>query len=375
MSDTAPLSGEFLAAIIEHVAHPVFVKDREHRFVLVNRALCEMVGYPRSKMLGKTDHDFFPAEEADFFRQKDLEMFSTEATVRIDEEPITTAAGEKRVLATTKVPYRNEAGEVTHVVGIISDITDIKRARDTLLNAKQELERRVAERTAELVAAQHDLMRADRLAVLGQLAGGLAHQLRNPLGAIQNAVTLIRGPGLSETQQHALAIIVEEIRRADRTISDLLDYARVRPAEKRPVPVLQLIEDTLDLEQVPDGVRVSLQGDLGAAVSIDAGQVQSALANVVRNGLEAMEEGGELHVAVSDRGGVVQIAISDSGSGVPAEMRERLFEPLVTTKPQGSGLGLSTARNLVENQGGRIYAAERPGWGATFVIELPGCVM
>ena len=100
-----------------------------------------MVGYPKSEMLGKTDHDFFPAEEADFFRQKDLEMFSTEATVRIDEEPITTSAGEKRVLATTKVPYRDDAGEVTHVVGIISDITDIKRARDTLLNAKQELER------------------------------------------------------------------------------------------------------------------------------------------------------------------------------------------------------------------------------------------
>jgi PAS domain S-box-containing protein len=129
-------SAEFMSAIVQHVAHPIFVKDRDFRFVVINRAFVELLGHEPDNVIGKTDYDFFPEEEADFFRRKDVEMFSSEAVVKIEEEPITDVNGDLHILATTKVPYRNGDGEVTHLIGIIKDITLLKRA-ETALSEKQ----------------------------------------------------------------------------------------------------------------------------------------------------------------------------------------------------------------------------------------------
>ena len=371
MDFTTQMSPEFLAAIVDHVARPIFVKDRDYRFVLVNRALCQMLGYSRAQMLGKTDYDFFPQVEADFFRAKDLEMFSTGAVVSIEEERITDASGELHILATVKVPYRDSSERVSYLVGIIDDITRVKRAEDALRQANEELERRVAERTAELAAAQQALLRRERLAMLGQLAGGLAHQLRNPLGAISNAQALLRKADLAESHRLALQVIDEEVRRADRTIADLLDYARVRPPERRSVVAREVLEGAIGQERVPERISVVLEAEPEVRAWIDPQQVQSALGNVVRNAIEAMPDGGTLRVRAANGPGCVQIVISDSGQGVDAQDAPRLFDPLVTTKPLGIGLGLSTARNLIENQGGTIRYTGSPGHGAEFTVELP----
>lgn len=366
-----PPSVDFLAAIIDNVARPIFVKNRRFEFVLINRAFAEMAGHARHEMLGKTDYDFFAFEEADFFRRKDIEMFSRQATVVIDEEPLTDASGQRHVLATTKVPYRDEHGRVTHLFGIISDITKIKLAEETLRDANEELERRVAERTAALADAQEELIRKERLAVLGQLAGGVAHQLRNPLGAIQNAAALLRHGPLEQEQVEVLAMIDEEVARADRTISALLDYARVRPPQVRRVTMVDLVEEVLDQEQIPESISSSLVASPTLEATIDAAQVQIALGNVVRNAVEAMPDGGRLDVEVARVDDHVEIVVADSGDGVRPDVIARLFEPLVTTKADGSGLGLCTARNLIENQGGCIrYRAGESG-GACFVVELP----
>lgn len=365
------MTAEFLSAIIDHVAHPIFVKDRLFRFVLVNRALCDMVGYDREQMLGKTDYDFFPRQEADFFRQKDEEMFTTQRLVDIDEEPITDAQGNVHILATTKVPRRNEAGEVTHVVGIIHDITRIKHAEEALRNAKDELEHRVAERTAELAAAQQKLLRQERLSVLGHLAAGLAHQLRNPLGTIQNATALLRKAELSVAMHQALDIIEEEVQRSDLIIRDLLDFVRIRPAARREVAVRHVVDEAISHARVPETVSVEISADGGSSAVLDPLQVQTALSNVVRNAVEAMPNGGRLYVETRRNARSLTITIRDTGPGVADEARGRLFDPLVTTKPTGSGLGLSTARNLVENHGGSIRYEDAPGGGAQFTIELP----
>jgi PAS domain S-box-containing protein len=360
----------FLAAIIQYVAHPIFIKNRRFEFVLFNRAFETMVGISAPELLGKSDYDFFPKEQADFFRGKDIEMFSSAATVVIEEEPLTDANGSRYVLSTTKVPYRDASGEVTHLFGIISDITDIKAAQDTLRTANSELERRVAERTAELATAQQELLRKERLAVLGHLAGGVAHQLRNPLAALQNAAALLRHGALDRDQTSALRIIDEEVARANRTITALLDYARVRPPSRRRALMTDIIEELLDAEDVPESVQVELDLTDVEAV-LDVAQIQIALGNILRNALEAMPEGGVLKVGIYRGEGCVEVHIVDSGSGVDAEIEPQLFEPLVTTKADGSGLGLSTARNLIENQGGTIRYDSADGAGARFVVTLP----
>jgi len=362
---------EFLAGVIDHIAHPVFVKDRDFRFVLLNRALCDMVGHSREQMLGKTDYDFFTKEEADHFRHKDIEMFTSGSTVDISEEPLTTAQGDVRTLATIKVPQRDDAGEVTHLVGIIKDITEIKRAEETLRTANEQLELRVAQRTAALEAAQRELLRTERLAVLGQLAGGLAHQLRNPLGAIQNATALLAKGALNHVQAGARMVIIEEVSRADQTIGTLLDYARIQAPSRQQVDLASLVADVVTNEAVPSNIEVQVDPVAGIDAQIDTVQVRTALQNIVRNAIESMPHGGKLSVVICQESGRTDIVVTDTGQGVPEHARESLFEPLVTTKPLGIGLGLSIARTLVENHNGTIRYRPEPDVGSRFSIKRP----
>ncbi len=172
----------FWRQLIDHVAYPIFVKDRDFRFVFVNRALCDMLGVPREELTGKTDYDFFPKEQADFFRQKDSEMFQRDASISIEEEPLTDARGERHVLSTIKAPLHDEDGTITHLVGIIHDITPLKQVEEELrrtnldLSAAQSqlrdragnLEALLHEKTAEL-QRRHDQLEA----ILGSLGEGV----------------------------------------------------------------------------------------------------------------------------------------------------------------------------------------------------------
>jgi PAS domain S-box-containing protein len=367
-------SVEFLCSIIDHVGHPIFVKDRSFRFVLLNRALCEMVGYTRKELLLKNDYDFFPKAEADFFRQKDSELFASGVEVTIDEERITDKQGRTHVLATTKVPLRNARGEVTHLVGIIHDITRIKRAEDDLRVMNAELERRVSDRTERLELAQNELVRKERLAVLGQLAGGLAHQIRNPLGAITNAAYVLqRGLARNEDPEvkKALSIIFEEVWQANRIITDLLDYARVKPPDRHPVDIRTVVEQALASQAAPPSVTIEREMPALPPVAVDQDQVRDALENLIRNALEAMPFGGTLTLRTERAGAELVVSVRDTGAGIPPELRGRLFEPLVTSKPLGLGLGLTTTRALIENQGGSISCSSGAAGGTCFEIRLP----
>ena len=367
------MSREFLAEIIERIAHPIFVKDREFRWVLLNQAFCAMIGHPSEALLGKGDYDFFPKTEADFFRVKDVEMFTTGAQVTINEEPMTDAEGRVHTLATTKAPLRAASGEVTHLIGIIHDITRLKAAEDALRDVNEDLERRVRERTLALETAQEELVRKERLAALGQLTGGLAHQIRNPLGSIANAAYVLKralGEDAAPSATSSVAIILEETWRASRLISDLLDYARVRAPNLQPVSLRELLEGVIVAHGVPHRIRVSVHAPSTPLVSVDEEQVRGAIDNLLRNAVEAMPDGGTLRFDAHPEGTKMRLAVSDTGIGIAAEVRGRLFEPLITSKPLGRGLGLTTARALIENQGGTIDCETAPA-GACFVVTLP----
>lgn len=361
----------FLAEVIDRVGHPVFVKDREGLYVLVNRAMCEMVGQSREALLGHTDHQCFSADEADNFRTVDEKVFRTRQQQVVEAEPITDSRGARHVLLTTKSPLLSASGEATHVIGIVYDISRQTAAEQELREANEELERRVAERTAALEAAQEQLVRKERLAVLGQLAGGVAHQIRNPLAIIANAAALLRRAAQATPELSGqVEVILEEVFRANRTIAALMDYARVRPAVRVPVPVGDLVKGALGACPRPKSVRlVEELSELEAA--IDADQVREALINLVHNGIDAMPQGGTLTVRARERDGAVVIDVEDTGCGIAPEMRQRLFQPLVSTKPLGLGLGLITARTLVENQGGSIGYESELGRGTRFEVRLP----
>ncbi|MDB5216477.1 MAG: sensor histidine kinase [Myxococcaceae bacterium] len=376
---------EFLADLVEQVPHPIFVKDRQFRYVLVNSALVRIAGHPMERILGKTDYDFLPEKTADFYRAKDIEVFSTAAEVIVDQEVLTDGGGERRVLSTRKVPLRGAGEEVTHIIGIISDITRLKDIQEDLRLSTEQLEQRVAERTRALALAQEDLVRKERLAVLGRLAGGVAHQIRNPLGAIKNAAYILdrrlrdheaslaaptEGAEKNDIVQ-AIAIIHDEVQRANQIITDLLDYARIRVPVRRLTSVASLVEQAFEAQSVPPTVTVVRRMPELPSIAVDGDQLQGALFNLLRNAIEAMPEGGTLAIDAELRDATVVVRIGDSGTGIPEEVRGRLFEPLVTTKPLGLGLGLVTARTLVEGQGGTIACVGSDEHGTSFEITLP----
>ncbi len=371
----AALTVEFLAAIVDHVAHPIFVKDREFRFVLLNRAFAEMVGAPRAAMLGRTDYDLFPREESDYFRARDLEVFARGEVVRIEEEPVTDTAGVRHVLATTKVPLRDARGEITHLVGITHDITALKRAEDALREANDALERRVRERTAALEAAQVELMRRERLAVVGQLAGAIAHQIRNPLGSIKNAAYLLKlsMPGeVDGDVAQSLAVIHDEVRRANQIITDLLDYARIGPPSTRDVSVAYVVEQALGGVEMPAGVRLARAVGDDAVVRADPEQLQMAVFNLIRGAVEAMPDGGDLALVAERVGPWWQLTIRDSGPGLPDEVRDQLRNPLAAqSRRVALGLHLMTGRALVENQGGEFEVESGSDRGTCFTVRMP----
>ncbi|MGC4118222.1 MAG: PAS domain-containing protein [Myxococcales bacterium] len=364
---------EFLGAIVELIAHPIFVKDRQFRWVLINRAFCDMVGRPRDELLGKTDYDIFPRSEADWFRARDEELFTSGRTVDVAEEFITDTSGMRHVIATTKAPLHDAAGRVTHMVGIIHDITRLKEAEEALRQANEQLEKRVQERTAALAAAQEELVRKERLALLGQLAGGLAHQIRNPLAAITNAGYLMQKSQGAQTDpelKQSVGIVIEEAWKANRIITGLLDHARVRAADREACRITQLIEQALAAHTPPDSVEIVRSVEAVPTVNVDPNQVRDALQNLVKNALDAMPTGGTLTLEVRREEKMVVVAVADSGPGIPPEQQRTLFRPLVTTKSQGLGLGLITARMLIENQGGNITFVGS-GKGARFEVRLP----
>ena len=214
--------------------------------------------------------------------------------------------------------------------------------------------------------------RSERLATFGQLVGSIGHELRNPLGVIESSLYILRGRVEDERGQKHLDRIGQQIGIANQIVSDLLDMIRDRPLQLEPVRLAELVAHVLDGIQRPPGVRVVIRGleDL-PEVHVDASKMRQVLVNLVDNAIHAVGGAGEVRVGGELRGADLVITVEDTGPGVDPAIRARLFEPLMTTKAKGIGLGLPLVRRIVEHHGGRVTYEPPHGGGARFVVKLP----
>jgi signal transduction histidine kinase len=249
--------------------------------------------------------------------------------------------------------------------------------------------RRLAEEVGTVVErleqSQRETLRSEQFAILGRWAAGLAHELRNPLTSMKILVQSASersgadGPGL---RGRSLAVLEEEIGRLDRLLRSFLDFARPAEVERRAVELAPILEQKLNLVSARAASRsISIEVEQPVepvVLEADAGHVRQLLLNLLLNALDAAPVGGRVSVRVArepavgpggDPGVVVEVA--DNGPGLPAALGERIFDPFVTTKESGLGLGLSICRRIAESHGGSIAAADRPGGGASFVVRLP----
>ena len=226
----------------------------------------------------------------------------------------------------------------------------------------------------DLQETQEKLIRQEKLAVLGQLAGGVGHELRNPLGVISSSVYYLKlvQPDASEKIKEHHAMIEQEVQTAARIIGDLLDFGRVVSPDRQPVSVPDLVQQSLARFPVPASVQVSLAlpESLPAAFA-DPLQIQQILGNLITNACQAMKNNGSLTISATQAGDLVAIAVHDTGEGILPENMARLFEPLFTTKVRGIGLGLAVSKKFAEANGGRIEVTSSPAQGSTFTLSLP----
>lgn len=253
----------------------------------------------------------------------------------------------------------------------------IKRLEDSLETLKTYsggLEEMVEDRTKDLEIAHEALIRTEKLAFLGELAGGVGHELRNPLGVITNAVYYLQSiqPMSEEKLKEYLDIISIETRGASRIVSDLLDFARINHTEKEIVAIPEMIKALLEKQPAPQNITVETQfpEDLPSAC-IDEHQIKQVLINLVTNAYQAMPDGGVLTISTKIQDGKLRLAIKDTGVGMSEEIKMRLFEPLFTTKARGIGLGLAISNRLTEANGGSILVESEEGKGAEFIVSLP----
>ncbi len=271
-----------------------------------------------------------------------------------------------------------EDGQPLWMYGTHTDITDKKRAEERLRNYSDLLEQRVQERTRELRKAQEKIVRQEKLAVMGELAGSVAHELRNPLGVISNAVYFLQmnNEVSSEKLAEYLILISEGTQTADKIITELLDFARARPLQRTKVELPILIKNFLEEHPPPENIRVELDFSAGIPpVHIDPIQIRQVLSNLVTNAFQAMPDGGLLKIFCTTEGNApaewIQITVEDNGGGIAAGDLEQIFEPLFTTKSRGIGLGLAISRKLVEANQGQITVQSEEGKWARFTISLP----
>jgi len=282
--------------------------------------------------------------------------------------------GRERWLMSRGKPMFNAEGLPVRYIGTVLDITERKQTEDEIRQLNATLEQRVEERTRELREAEEQLVRKEKLATLGQLAGGVGHELRNPLGVINTSVYYLKlvQPDADEKVKQHLAIIEQEIHNSEMIINDLLDFGRVISAEREQGSVDKLVRRTLERFPVPAGVEAALDlPDNLPMVYADPRQMEQVLGNLVTNACQAMNQGGKLTISSRRQKGMVGIAVTDTGKGISPENMKKLFEPLFTTKVKGIGLGLAVSKKLAEANGGRIEAESEAGKGSTFTLYLP----
>jgi PAS domain S-box-containing protein len=348
----------FLDATFESLPVMVFVKEaRTLSFVRVNRTCEELVGMSRAQLLGKTDFDYFPPEQARFFQDKDRATLASGGVTDIVEEPIETARG-RRWLHTRKVPLLDRDGTPIFLLGISEDITDRKREAEELRKAKE-----AAESTSRELEA---------------FSYSVSHDLRAPLRAIDGFAKIVlddNGPGLDQAGKDLLGRVRAAAHRMNELIDDLLELSRVSRHELRRERVnLSGLASVViaDLQKQSPGRAVEVEIDRDLTFDCDARLIRVALENLLGNAWKFTSKKPAAHIAFGCSEGA--FFVRDDGAGFDMQYAGNLFGPFQRlhgkNEFEGNGIGLATVQRIVARHGGRIWAEGVPERGATFHFTL-----
>ncbi len=349
----------FISMIVDSLPLGLYVVDREYRIRLWNHGREKgLQGVAREDALGRSIFEVLHRQPAERLRRElDAVMESGEIS---EFEAESTAFGEPRSYRLSRIPMRFRGGGVTHVIAIGEDITEWKRA-------------------------QLRTMRAEKLAAVGQLAAGVMHEVNNPLATIAACAETLRheltadGASDAGTVRELTGIIEHEVHRCRRLVDDLLGFSRQSPAERVPLEIEHVLDETVALLAHHSRFkRARVRREAGPEplplVLGSREQLMQVFMALLLNAVDATTKGGSIVLRTGRRfEGEAVVDVSDDGSGIPPAEIARIFEPFFTTKPQGqgTGLGLAISYGIVSDHGGRIEVQSVMGEGSTFSVVLP----
>jgi len=333
--------------IAERSIDGIFELDLEGRVTYVSPSVEPALGYKPEEVVGTRMERYLAESE--------IPKIAANMAALMEGTNVLGLQGEMLRKDGSRVPAELNAspifrdGKIVGVQGIVRDIT----------------ERRVLEEA---------LLKSQRMAAIGELAAMVGHDLRNPLAGITGATYYVKkklGPKTNKKEREMLQLIEQEIGHADKIINDLLEYSREIRLELTQTEAKSITEDALKSMKIPKRIRVLNSAKQTPRIELDANQMRRVLVNLIRNAVDAMPRGGTLRITSRESNDNLELIIADTGEGMTSETLERLWSPLYTTKSKGIGLGLPTAKRLVEAHGGSITAETKPSKGSTFTVTLP----
>lgn len=426
-----------LSSTIDSTTDILFFKDLHGVYLGCNPAFTEFIGKPRESIIGFTDYDLFPFEIADFFREQDRQML-TLGSSRNNEEWVNYPDGRRVLLETKKSPLYDQHGQVIGLIGISRDITERKQLEEMLHLQTEQLEQEMAERQKAQEALQARageleslnltlesrvqeelrknrekdgiLLQQDKLASIGQLAAGVAHEINNPMGFIMSNLSTLKEYGtaltsyhraLEEQQQNGTGeapglqqlaqdldipyilenmqpLIGESLEGADRVkriVQDLKDFARIDENRFVNADLNQLVQSTINIvrNEIKYVADLELDLDEHAHITCIPQQINQVITNLLVNAAQAIDKHGQIIITTRKHGERVVLMVRDTGSGMTEEVRRKIFDPFFTTKDvgKGTGLGLAICYDIIQKHQGEIEVESKPGTGTLFKVWLP----
>ena len=333
--------------VMESMADALISIDRENKIVTLNRRAAEILGAAENELKGKGIAEVLGR------RVEELLRGGPEGIIRDREIEVNHPSGKAIPLSLSAAPLKDETGRE---MGSVLLLRDLREIRDL----------------------QEKVRRSERLASLGRLAAGVAHEIRNPLSSIRGFAQFFiqRFKGQEKEQEYA-SIMVKEVDRLNRVITELLDFARPKDPHRDLHSLGEIVEHTLKLLE-PELTKRNVEVEKAfspdvPSVRVDRDQVSQALLNLLLNSMESMDGEGKIRIDLrkSNSRPLMELVISDTGKGIPQEDLGKVFDPFFSTKRKGTGLGLAIVHQIVESHKGEITVESREGEGTTFRILLP----
>ena len=376
-SEQAAIASEIrFEQLFQKVADPIYITDTKGKIIAANDQSCRELGHTREEMLQLHLSEIDASSDAN-------DMFAANLPLLTNNSSITFETNHRRKDGSVfpvelNVCLIDLAGQQA-VMGVARNITERKRAAEQLQAMNQELERKVEQRTQELLETQKQYLHAEKLSAIGKLSACIAHEFNNPL---QGVITILKGVRkraiLEEEDKQLMDAAISESNRMKDLIRSLQDFNRPSSGRQVLIDLHKSLDSLLllhkrDLQEKQISVILDYAKELPLVMAVPD-QIKQVLLNLLTNAADACQQsGGVITITTWQEGGRVAVAIKDTGIGINPEDLERIFQPFYTTKNEvkGTGLGLSVSHGIIKKHQGEIRVDSQPGEGATFTVLLP----